>query len=157
MTTTTTAAIRRCDVLVIGAGAGGLATAITARKQGLEVIVIEKDAYFGGTTAFSGGVLWIPGNQHKPGGKSVADSREAMETYLKSETGAFYNEAAVKLFLDNAPQMVEWFERETAVRFVPTMYPAWPALYAPGSAVVHGSPAAPAALRASPVLPADSA
>ena len=53
-----------CDVLVIGSGAGGLSTAITARKSGLDVIIIEKDRYFGGTTAFSGGVLWIPGNRH---------------------------------------------------------------------------------------------
>ncbi len=43
---------RTCDVLVIGAGAGGLATAITAKKHGLDVLVIEKDDCFGGTTAF---------------------------------------------------------------------------------------------------------
>ena len=112
-----------CDVLVVGSGAGGLSTAITARKNGLDVVVIEKDPFFGGTTAFSGGVLWIPGNQHKPGGKTAADSREAIETYMKGETGAFYDEAAVRIFLDNAPEMVEWFERETAVKFVPTLYP----------------------------------
>ena len=46
----------------IGSGAGGLSTAIAARKQGLDVIVVEKEPVFGGTTAFSGGVLWIPGN-----------------------------------------------------------------------------------------------
>ena len=51
-----------CDVLVIGSGAGGLSTAITARKHGLDVVVVEKAPVFGGTTAFSGGVLWIPGN-----------------------------------------------------------------------------------------------
>jgi succinate dehydrogenase/fumarate reductase flavoprotein subunit len=84
MTTTTTEAIRRCDVLVIGAGAGGLATAITARKQGLDVIVIEKDAYFGGTTAFSGGVLWIPGNALSKA-KGITDSREAALTYMKTK------------------------------------------------------------------------
>lgn len=51
-----------CDLLVIGSGAGGLSTAVTARKHGLDVLVVEKDSVFGGTTAFSGGVLWIPGN-----------------------------------------------------------------------------------------------
>lgn len=122
MTTTTTAAIRRCDVLVIGAGAGGLATAITARKQGLEVIVIEKDAYFGGTTAFSGGVLWIPGNALSKA-KGIADSREAALTYMKNETGDFYDAEAVEAFLDNAPQMIDFFQRETEVQFIPTLYP----------------------------------
>ena len=122
MTTTTTEAIRRCDVLVIGAGAGGLATAITARKQGLEVIVIEKDAYFGGTTAFSGGVLWIPGNGLSKA-KGIADSREAALTYMKNETGDFYDAEAVDAFLDNAPQMIDFFQRETEVQFIPTLYP----------------------------------
>lgn len=70
----------RCDVLVIGAGAGGLSTAITARKHGLDVVVIEKDSVFGGTTAFSGGVLWIPGNRHAREA-GVKDSREAALTY----------------------------------------------------------------------------
>ncbi len=108
-----------CDLLVVGSGAGGLATAITARHHGLDVIVIEKEPVFGGTTAFSGGVLWIPGNTHT----GVADSRAAMLTYMRDQTGPFFDEAAVTAFLDHAPEMVAWFERETAVRFVPTLYP----------------------------------
>ncbi|MCE5977775.1 FAD-dependent oxidoreductase [Pseudomonas sp. JR33AA] len=109
---------RSCDVLVIGAGAGGLATAITAKKLGLDVIVIEKEACFGGTTAFSGGVLWVPGTHH--GGN---DSQAAAMTYLRNETGACFDAAGVEAFLRYAPQMVEFFERETAVKFVPTLYP----------------------------------
>jgi FAD binding domain len=111
-----------CDVLVIGSGAGGLSTAITARKAGLDVIVAEKEEVFGGTTAFSGGVLWVPGS---PYGKkqNAADTREAARQYLKNETGDFFDAGAVDAFLDNAPQMVEWFERETSVKFVPTLYP----------------------------------
>jgi succinate dehydrogenase/fumarate reductase flavoprotein subunit len=110
------------DLLVIGSGAGGLSTAITAKKHGLDVIVVEKEEYFGGTTAFSGGVLWIPGNAH---GKTnnAEDTREAAVTYMKNQAGEFFDEAAVTAFLDNAPEMIEWFERETEVKFVPTMYP----------------------------------
>lgn len=111
-----------CDVLVIGSGAGGLSTAITARKHGLDVVVIEKEAYFGGTTAFSGGVLWIPGNRHARA-NGVNDTREAAKTYMRNETGAFYDEAAVDAFLDTGPQMLDFFERETEVKFVPTLYP----------------------------------
>jgi succinate dehydrogenase/fumarate reductase flavoprotein subunit len=111
-----------CDVLVIGSGAGGLSTAITARKAGLDVIVAEKEDMFGGTTAFSGGVLWVPGSLY---GKkqNAADTREAARQYLKNETGDFFDAGAVDAFLDHAPQMVEWFERETSVKFVPTLYP----------------------------------
>jgi succinate dehydrogenase/fumarate reductase flavoprotein subunit len=50
------------DVIVIGSGAGGMSTAITAKKHGASVLIIEKEPVFGGTTAFSGGVLWIPRN-----------------------------------------------------------------------------------------------
>jgi succinate dehydrogenase/fumarate reductase flavoprotein subunit len=111
-----------CDVLVIGSGAGGLATAITARKAGLDVVVAEKEPLFGGTTAFSGGVLWIPGSKH---GRlqNPADTREAAREYLGNESGAFFDAAAVDAFLDNGPAMIDWFERETSVQFVPTLYP----------------------------------
>ncbi len=109
---------RTCDVLVIGAGAGGLSTAITAKKHGLDVLVIEKDDCFGGTTAFSGGVLWVPGNR-----LGSNDSQEAALTYLRNEAGACFDEAGVEAFLRHAPDMVEFFQRETAVRFVPTLYP----------------------------------
>lgn len=111
-----------CDLLVIGSGAGGLSTAITATKLGLNVIVIEKEAQFGGTTAFSGGVLWIPGNPHARS-NGVVDRRESVVEYMKNETGEFYDEAAVTAFLDRGPEMVEFFERETEVKFIPTLYP----------------------------------
>lgn len=108
-----------CDVLVIGSGAGGLSTAITAAMHGLKVIVVEKEPVFGGTTAFSGGVLWIPLN----GLGGAADSREAALTYLQSETGNFFDAAAVNAYLDAGPEMLDFFQRETEVKFVPTLYP----------------------------------
>lgn len=111
-----------CDALVIGSGAGGLSTAITAKKLGLDVIVIEKEEFFGGTTAFSGGVLWVPGNPHARK-NGIQDSRESAREYLKNETGNFFDEAAIDAFLDHGPEMLEFFERETDVKFLPTLYP----------------------------------
>lgn len=117
-----TAQDAECDVLVIGAGAGGLSTAVTARIHGLDVIVAEKDRYFGGTMAYSGGVLWIPGNAHaaKAG---LSDSREAARTYLRQEAGNSYAEDVVEAFLDTGPRMIDFFERETEVRFLLSNYP----------------------------------
>jgi succinate dehydrogenase/fumarate reductase flavoprotein subunit len=112
----------QCDLLVIGAGAAGLSTAITASKRGLDVVVIEKEPVFGGTTALSGGVVWVPLNPH--GRKqNPADTREAVRTYMMQQTGAYYDAEAVESFIENGPRMVEFFERETEVKFVPTMYP----------------------------------
>ena len=51
-----------CDLLVVGSGASGLAAAVTAAWHGLRGIVVEKDAVFGGATAWSGGWMWVPGN-----------------------------------------------------------------------------------------------
>ena len=135
-----------CDLLVVGSGAAGLATAITAKKRGLNVVVIEKEPVFGGTTALSGGVLWIPLGPH--GRKqNPADTREAVRSYMMQETGAFYDEAAVAAFLDNGPKMVEFFERETAMQFIPTMYPDYHPDVAGGASIGRSILAAPYDIR----------
>jgi succinate dehydrogenase/fumarate reductase flavoprotein subunit len=108
-----------CDVLIAGSGAGGLAAAVTARRLGLEVIVAEKAPLFGGTTARSGGWLWIP-NHPMQAAIGVKDSLEEASTYLLHETGEHFDPARVNAFLTAAPRMVEWFQRETAVRFDPS-------------------------------------
>ena len=108
-----------CDALVIGSGAGGLAAAVTARSLGLDVIVAEKEPLFGGTTAFSGGWLWIP-NHPMQAQIGVADSIEEASTYLLHEAGERYDAERVDAFLVNAPRMIEFFVRETAVQFDPS-------------------------------------
>ncbi|MGV1045965.1 FAD-dependent oxidoreductase [Limnohabitans sp.] len=111
-----------CDLLVVGSGAAGLSCAITAKKRGLDVVVIEKEPVFGGTTALSGGVLWVPLNAH--GRKqNPQDTLDAVRTYMMQETGAYYDEAAVAAFMDQGPKMVDFFERETEMKFIPTLYP----------------------------------
>ena len=111
-----------CDLIVVGSGAAGLATAITAQSRGLKVVVLEKEPVFGGTTALSGGVLWIPLGPHGRQ-QNAGDHRDAVRQYLMNETGQFYDEATVESFLDNGPRMVEFFQRETDMQFVPTLYP----------------------------------
>jgi succinate dehydrogenase/fumarate reductase flavoprotein subunit len=110
---------RQCDVLVIGSGAGGLSAAVTARHQGLEVIVAEKEPLFGGTTALSGGWLWIPGHpmQKQIG---VEDSIEDASTYLLHEAGEHFDPGRVNAFLTQGPRMVEFFMRNTVVSFDPS-------------------------------------
>lgn len=131
-----------CDVLVIGSGAGGLSTAITARKGGLDVLIIEKDEFFGGTTAFSGGVLWIPGNRHARDG-GIHDTREAALTYLRNETGNYFDEKAIDAFLDEGPNMLEFFERETEAKFVLSGYPDYHPDVAGGAVAGRSVTAAP--------------
>jgi succinate dehydrogenase/fumarate reductase flavoprotein subunit len=108
-----------CDVLVAGSGAGGLAAAVTARRHGLEVIVAEKEPLFGGTTARSGGWLWIP-NHPMQAAIGIQDSLEEASTYLLHETGEKFDPERVNAFLTAGPRMVDWFQRETALRFDPS-------------------------------------
>jgi FAD binding domain len=107
-----------CDVLVIGSGAGGLSAAITARWHRLDVLVVEKEAVFGGTTAWSGGWLWIPRNPLVVRA-GITDSVEAARTYLRHELGHRFDAGKVDAFLDTGRKMVEFFEQNTAVKFVP--------------------------------------
>jgi succinate dehydrogenase/fumarate reductase flavoprotein subunit len=104
------------DVLVVGSGAGGLATAVAAAHRRLKVVVAEKEPVFGGTTARSGGWIWIPCNG--PAVRAgVKDSREAARTYLMHEAGAHFDAERVDAFLDAGPRAVAFFENETAVKF----------------------------------------
>jgi succinate dehydrogenase/fumarate reductase flavoprotein subunit len=105
-----------CDVLVVGSGAGGLASAVVAAAHGLEVIVAEKDCYVGGTTALSGGFMWVPNNPVSVR-DGVQDSVEAARTYLRHEAGNHFDAERVDAFLANGPKAVEFFETNTALQF----------------------------------------
>lgn len=112
---TSTKNIYRCDLLVVGSGASGLAAAIRAAHGGLNVIVAEKSPHFGGTTALSAGWAWVPGNPK--GAKATKDTREEQETYLKALAPETFNEKGVKEFLDTVPEAIDFFEDETDVVF----------------------------------------
>ncbi|WP_084619103.1 FAD-dependent oxidoreductase [Thalassobaculum salexigens] len=105
------------DVLVVGSGAGGLSAAVTAAHRGLSVLVVEKEPVFGGTTARSGGWLWIPCNGPSAR-EGIQDTLEAARTYLQHEAGNHFDPARVDAFLENGPKMVDFFEAETDVAFV---------------------------------------
>lgn len=105
-----------CDVLVIGSGAGGLSAAVTAAWHGLKVVVAEKEAVFGGTTAWSGGWMWTPLNPlaRRAG---IVEAIDAPKTYLQHVLGNNFDEARVNGFLEAAPAMVAFFEDKTALQF----------------------------------------
>ncbi len=135
-----------CDVVIVGSGAAGLSAAITAKKRGLDVVVLEKEPVFGGTTALSGGVLWIPLNTH--GRKqNPDDTRDAVRTYMMQETGNYFDAAAVDAFIENGPKMVAFFERETEMKFVPTLYPDYHPTVAGGVDIGRSILAAPFDIR----------
>lgn len=106
-----------CDLLVIGSGAGGLASAVTAAVLGLDVVVIEKERHFGGTTAWSGGWMWLPRNPLARAA-GIDEDEETIRTYLRHELGEDYDEAFVTMLIEQGPRMVDFFRRESTVDFI---------------------------------------
>ena len=123
--------VYECDVLVAGSGCSGMAAAITARHRGLDVLIVEKEPRFGGTTARSGGWLWIPGTSLARA-YGITDSPEQARTYLRHEAGNNYDAARVDAFLAAGPEAVDFFTTQTALRFdMPLVFPDYHA-EAPG-------------------------
>ncbi|MCA6105996.1 FAD-dependent oxidoreductase [Bradyrhizobium cenepequi] len=122
-----------CDVLVAGSGAAGMSAAITARSRGLDVLIVEKESRFGGTTARSGGWLWIPGTSLARA-YGIEETPDQARTYLRHEAGNNYDAARVDAFLSAGPEAVDFFTTRTAVRFdMPLVFPDYHA-EAPGGA-----------------------
>ncbi|MVT49983.1 FAD-dependent oxidoreductase [Bradyrhizobium yuanmingense] len=122
-----------CDVLVAGSGCSGMSAAITARHRGLDVLIVEKEPRFGGTTARSGGWLWIPGTSLAKA-YGIEETPEQARTYLRHEAGNNYDAARVDAFLSAGPEAVDFFTTKTALRFdMPLVFPDYHA-EAPGGA-----------------------
>jgi 3-oxosteroid 1-dehydrogenase len=97
------------DFLVIGSGGGGMTGAVVAHDCGAKTLVIEKSAVYGGTTALSGGVIWVPNNHHMPD-VNIPDSSEEAYTYLKEVTGGEVDETRLKAYIERAPEMLQYME-----------------------------------------------
>ncbi len=110
------------DVVVVGAGAGGLTAASTAAAQGCSVLLLEQADVVGGTTAISGGMVWIPGN-HKTAAAGRPDSLDAARTYL-AETVPGTDRKRLETFLASGDAAIRDLEARTSLRLQPVVtYP----------------------------------
>lgn len=107
-----------------------MTSALFAADQGLSVLVVEKSDKYGGTSAISGGGIWIPNNHYfaELGGQ---DSFELALQYLKAATGEHGDEVRLRAYLSNAPQMIRALEVNSRVRYAvadkyPDYYPHLP-------------------------------
>lgn len=110
------------DLLVVGSGAAGLTGAVVAASGGARVLVIEKSALIGGTSATSGGGVWIPGS---PVAKAQGheDSVDDAYRYLRALTDDHVSDARIMAFVRGAPQLLGWLAEHTSLQFNSTPYP----------------------------------
>ncbi len=110
------------DVIVVGAGAAGMTAACVAAAEGCSVLLLEQASVVGGTTAISGGMVWIPAN-HKAATGSRPDSLEAARAYLAATVPSVAPER-LHAFLAHGDEAVRYLEAHTALRLQPvTTYP----------------------------------
>ena len=111
------------DLVVIGAGGAGLATALFAAMEGASVLLVERTELIGGTTAWSAGTSWIPGSKHAAKvnpGDTLAETRR----YLDNAVGDRTSKAVREAFLQNGRAAVDEVESRSELKYRP--YPKHP-------------------------------
>ncbi|WP_455922184.1 FAD-dependent oxidoreductase [Pseudomonas putida] len=118
------------DLVVLGSGAAGFAAATTAACRGLSVLLVEKADTFGGTSAISGGAVWVYGtDQARAAG--VTDSADAVRTYLKTTIGPGYRAELIDAYIDRGAEALRYLESHSELKyalrpFSPDYYPDEP-------------------------------
>lgn len=118
------------DLLVMGSGAGAMTAALVARQEGLDVLVVEKTEFFGGSSAYSGGGLWVPNNPLMAEA-GLRDSLEDARAYMEATVGDRVPTPLKEAYLERAPEMVAYLLRHSHLQLevnlaYPDYYPDRP-------------------------------
>jgi 3-oxosteroid 1-dehydrogenase len=104
------------DLLVMGSGGGAMTTALVADCEGLDALLLEKSELYGGSTALSGGGIWVP-NNHLMAEAGIPDSPEDARTYMRNTVGDRVPWARQQAYLDTAPEMLRYLTAHSHVEY----------------------------------------
>lgn len=103
------------DVIVVGSGAAGMTAALAAAQHGLSAVIVEKAAKFGGSTARSGGGVWVPGNEALRAA-GIEDTLEDARAYLHAIIGDHVAPERIDTYLERGPEVISFLLRTTPLR-----------------------------------------
>ena len=106
------------DLLIVGTGAGALTAALAGYDGGADVLLIEKGDQYGGSSAMSGGGLWVPGN-HVAREAGIEDSEEEAWKYMKGCVGDDVPDERLRAYLNESRAMVKYLCEHTHADFIP--------------------------------------
>jgi 3-oxosteroid 1-dehydrogenase len=109
------------DVLVVGSGAGGFVAAVVAASRGAETLIVEKSAEYGGTSATSGGGIWIPNSPLAPADKHQ-DSPDDAFRYIRALASDAVPDEKIHAYVRWAPEMLRWVSENTPVVYYSLPY-----------------------------------
>lgn len=113
---------KEVDVLVVGSGAGGLLSALVAAKNKADVLIVEKDKLWGGTSATSGGGIWIPGSDQARA-SGFEDNLDDAFTYVRGLSKDNVPDENIRAYVNNAAPMLRWVTDNTQIRYIAAPYP----------------------------------
>ena len=113
---------KEVDILVVGSGAGGMLSALVGAKNRAEVLIVEKDRLWGGTSATSGAGIWIPGSDAARAA-GFEDDLDGAFTYLRALSADNVPDANIRAYVDNAAPMLRWLTANSPIEYMAFPYP----------------------------------
>lgn len=113
---------REVDILVVGSGAGGLLSALVAADRNADVLIVEKEALWGGTSATSGAGIWIPASD-QAAAEGFHDSVDDAFRYVRKLSAKNVPDANIRAYVSTAAEMLRWMGAHTDLQYCAFPYP----------------------------------
>lgn len=112
---------KEVDIVVVGSGAGGMVAALTAAQNGADVLIVEKDKHWGGTSATSGGGIWVPGS-HLASESGFDDDLEGAFKYVRALSSDNVPDENIRAYVNEAAPVLKWLMDSTPIQYLSLPY-----------------------------------